>query len=247
MRFPNSVAIGYQKDLVDLVKEASKEISARLSDLTKVLSLRQDGPSEEIEAVIGQLRIALGRIFDTEKLERISTLFGTRLSQYNAEEINRIFSRVIGIPVSDLIDVDDVLETFIQDNVRLIKTIPENLLGEVQGIVSRGYRSGARANEIAAQIMERTGVSASRAKLIGRDQINKLYGDLTKVRQQGAGVERYIWRTSRDERVRATHRALEGKTFSWDEPPPIGHPGQDFRCRCTAEPILEDVLEKLGL
>ena len=52
------------------------------------------------------------------------------------------------------------------------------------------------------------------------------------------GITQYIWRTSRDERVRESHLVLEGKTFSWDSPPDVGHPGQDINCRCTAEPVI---------
>jgi len=46
----------------------------------------------------------------------------------------------------------------------------------------------------------------------------------------------YIWRTSGDGKVRDSHAANNGKIFAWDDPPPTGHPGEDFGCRCTAEP-----------
>ena len=43
----------------------------------------------------------------------------------------------------------------------------------------------------------------------------------------------YIWRTRGDGRVRASHAANNGRIFSWDNPPPMGHPGEDYNCRCT--------------
>ncbi len=46
----------------------------------------------------------------------------------------------------------------------------------------------------------------------------------------------YIWRTQRDGRVRPSHQENDGKIFAWDEPPPTGHPGEDYGCRCWAEP-----------
>ena len=46
----------------------------------------------------------------------------------------------------------------------------------------------------------------------------------------------YIWRTRRDGKVRPSHAANNGETFAWDSPPPTGHPGEDFGCRCWAEP-----------
>lgn len=49
----------------------------------------------------------------------------------------------------------------------------------------------------------------------------------------------YVWRTQRDGKVRSSHAEREGQVFSWDEPPEGGHPGEDYGCRCTAEPYLE--------
>jgi SPP1 gp7 family putative phage head morphogenesis protein len=45
----------------------------------------------------------------------------------------------------------------------------------------------------------------------------------------------YIWRTAGDGKVRREHAVNDGKIFSWDNPPPTGHPGEDFGCRCWAE------------
>jgi SPP1 gp7 family putative phage head morphogenesis protein len=46
----------------------------------------------------------------------------------------------------------------------------------------------------------------------------------------------YVWRTREDEKVRPSHAANDGVIFAWDAPPTTGHPGEDFGCRCTAEP-----------
>ncbi len=53
----------------------------------------------------------------------------------------------------------------------------------------------------------------------------------------------YIWRTSGDNKVRASHAANSGKIFAWDNPPETGHPGEDYNCRCTAEPYTPEVNE----
>ena len=48
----------------------------------------------------------------------------------------------------------------------------------------------------------------------------------------------YIWRTVSDDRVRSSHEERDGEIFAWDEPPEGGHPGEDYNCRCTAEPYV---------
>jgi len=45
----------------------------------------------------------------------------------------------------------------------------------------------------------------------------------------------YIWRTVRDSKVRSAHADRDGKLFSWTNPPPGGHPAEDYNCRCWAE------------
>ena len=61
-------------------------------------------------------------------------------------------------------------------------------------------------------------------------------------RQETLGIEQYIWRTMDDGKVRALHRQYDDRTFSWDNPPADGHPGDAFGCRCTAEPVLPERL-----
>ena len=48
----------------------------------------------------------------------------------------------------------------------------------------------------------------------------------------------YVWRTMQDEKVRPEHAEREGEVFCWDEEPEGGHPGEDYNCRCWAEPYV---------
>ena len=80
-----------------------------------------------------------------------------------------------------------------------------------------------------------------RASVIARDQVNKVNGDLTHLRQERVGVKKYIWRTAGDgDRVRPLHRSFANNTYTWKQGATNGlHPGMDIMCRCYAEPILE--------
>ena len=49
----------------------------------------------------------------------------------------------------------------------------------------------------------------------------------------------YIWRTQGDGKVRPSHAGRNGQTFSWDDPPDGGHPGEAPNCRCSAEEVKE--------
>lgn len=57
--------------------------------------------------------------------------------------------------------------------------------------------------------------------------------------EQNRDSEHYIWRTVQDDKVRAEHAARAGEIFLWRSPPEGGHPGQDYNCRCWAEPAVQ--------
>lgn len=48
----------------------------------------------------------------------------------------------------------------------------------------------------------------------------------------------YIWRTVGDDKVRGAHAARNNHRFRWDDPPEGGHPGEDYGCRCWAQPAV---------
>lgn len=54
----------------------------------------------------------------------------------------------------------------------------------------------------------------------------------------------YIWRTRMDDKVRSSHRKLEGMVFSFDDDMQI--PGEEYGCRCYVErlPINAKIIEK---
>lgn len=137
-------------------------------------------------------------------------------------------------------------ERWSRANVKLITAMCDDHLERVADITREAVRVGSRASVVADRLQEATGISARKAKGIARDQIATLQGQVTQARQTRLGVERYRWRTVGDARVRTEHRQREGQIFSWDKPPPDGHPGAPINCRCYAEPVLDDVLANVA-
>lgn len=145
----------------------------------------------------------------------------------------------------------DISRTHIKRNVALIKSIDKTLHGQLKDLIRKEFGKGTHVEKLSKLIGERFEVAESRARLIAKDQTNKLFGQLQKTRQEEVGVEEYIWRNSGDNRVRGkpgglypdsryNHWEREGKRFSWKEPPPDGHPGEAVGCRCWAEPVIPE-------
>lgn len=124
------------------------------------------------------------------------------------------------------------------ENIALIRSIPDVALNRMHTRMVEAVRLGRSLREVRDSVVAEFGVTERRAELIARDQIGKLNGELTRVRQEDIGVTEYKWRGVLDSRERPEHVAREGRIFKWSEPPEDGHPGQPIRCRCTAEPVL---------
>lgn len=65
-------------------------------------------------------------------------------------------------------------------------------------------------------------------------------GLINQLRQEDLGIERYVWVTQGDPKVRSAHAVLNGEVFSWDHPSEEGHPGQAPNCRCRAVPVRQN-------
>lgn len=173
------------------------------------------------------------------------------VQRYQGAQIRDAFSvgaqsaaaSLLGLDVGSLTDgAEEKLVTWTTKNVGLIESVAEDFLAEVQTEVMGTFAEGERAEDLADRIAERFGVSQSRAELIAIDQVGKLNGTLNRDRQTDLGIEKYIWRTAGDDRVREEHEDRDGEVFSWSDPPEDGHPGDPVRCRCYADPVMPEEL-----
>lgn len=234
----------YFKLIRDLLRAYRYRVKDRLSHaLPRLLERaqekihRRDAEADVIEALFNELEVYIGDIFDPDTLKRELVDIGGAAEQFNAAQMNGQVREVLGVDVvGDEPWLDEVLQAFAAENASLITSTAEQWHDEIAQATVRAVRQGTSAGDLADFLEDRFEVAESRAAFIARDQISKLNGDLTKARQTDLGVTGYVWRTSGDERVRPEHRALNGRKFSWDDPPEVGHPGQDYNCRCTAEP-----------
>lgn len=139
----------------------------------------------------------------------------------------------------------DVIEAAVQENVGLIKSIPQEYLKNVEGDVMRAVQVGGAAGDLAKKLEKNYGVSMRRAKLISRDQTAKATSVMGRARYLELGIEKAIWRHSSAGKVpRKTHLRNDGKEYSVTEgwfDPDVGEfiqPGALINCRCTSKPII---------
>jgi SPP1 gp7 family putative phage head morphogenesis protein len=251
--FPHSAERQYRKQLYELTFQLRKLIDEILvpqlpSLIQEVNILTPDGINTDgfIDKLLGLILTIEEAIQPkVEETIREAEKIGLQIAEFNQAQFEKITNSVFGLDLFvDQPWLQDQLKLFASQNSMLIKSIPIQELEQVAGMVERGLQEGSRFETFEDDLIKRFGITRRRAKLIARDQTTKLNASLTKLRQQELGVEEYIWQTAGDERVRATHRANDGKKFRWDNPPKeTGNPGTDVNCRCVAIPVLEGVLE----
>lgn len=179
--------------------------------------------------------------------ERIAQ-FGRRSNEFNAHQFHAIIRAAYGVDVFRTEPwLLEVLSQFEAENIKLIRSIPQQSLDRLHGKIVQAVRKGTPTATLRELIRDEYGVTQRRAQLIARDQIEKLNGQLTAQRQRSIGVQSYRWRGVLDTRERDEHVAREGRIFSWDEPPYDGHPGEPINCRCWAEPVLPLLEDLEGL
>jgi len=263
---PLGIERDYQKrirGLLNRVKEiVRKEI---VSSLAVIMSeaeamrptldgYRFDDISDKVADLFTATRIGIASEITDYEIAQMTQATALEVSAWNKTQITLVMKQALGIELFQGEPwLAQELKSFSIANANLIKSNNSVFINQVENTVFEGMRRGLRHEEIAKQILgagkdELGKVSnfknaKNRANLIGRDQINKLNGKLTELRQINAGVKRYIWRTVGDNRVRDKHAALEGVTMTWEKGGPGGiHPGDEIQCRCYAEPVISDLL-----
>src|SRR5690554_6854452 len=220
---------------------AGVEIDAR------VRTDSQASDAAQARRIIRRVRTAYDAANPYEKDDALARQTFERAKGYTGREVTRKYKGAVGVEPLITADTRGLAEGFVQENVALIRDLPNKQLAQIEAEVIAAIARGERAGALSKIIRERSGVAKKRADLIARDQMGKAVSQLNQKRQQDLGVDRYIWRTAGDERVRPEHVARNGETFSWSDSPPDGHPGEPINCRCTAEPVLTDILDGLGV
>jgi len=211
-------------------------------------------PPEARRDVLSALRAALARLTSPKVLRGPLDKIAGRVLVWTSNQVTAQAKAAAGIDIRGVMGVDLTADdpalaaqvtAFRAEGVRAIRALGARKIGRVSAILADAG-VGTRVEEIAARIRDEAGTSKAHANLLARDQVLKLNASVTQTRHQALGVTEYLWRTSRDERVRARHKELEGTRQKYAEAPVVdlrtgrrAHPGGDFQCRCTAEPIIQ--------
>ena len=80
----------------------------------------------------------------------------------------------------------------------------------------------------------------SKTKFAARNSVGNLQSEVVSNRMAGLGINKFVWITKNDERVRDEHMKKHKKTYSMTTGAPTGDafPGQGWACRCKSRPAV---------
>ncbi len=219
--------------------------------------VRKDaGEGSRIRQLVEQAAATLRASLNNRELEELVSRFAQDTSRHQRVQLGRQAKAALGI---DVFVADrrtpTLIEGFVAENVALIKGISDNVANDIEKAATRAVQSGIRHETLAEELEDRFDFNEARARLIARDQVGKLYAQIDQSRTQELGVTRFYWRTVGDARVRDEHADLAeasdaGVTYSYADPPLDKHgvailPGSAILCRCSGEPVYDDILNMI--
>ena len=254
-----AVVTEYAREIGALANQIMKRVKGEvLPILEKIVSSRKSSlaKDEDLNASLKNAFDVIEQSFAQQQkglddyAARTATKAFTAQNRFHRRAWVKELNKLAGIDVRKIVNesaVEAALPARIEENIKLIKTVKPEYLEQVKKEVYSGLSRGDDFFSIKKRLGEvETYHTKYRPRLIARDQMNKLTGALNQIRQEDVGIREYTWRTSHDERVRPSHRANNGRVFSWSKPPATGHPGEDIQCRCVAEPKFDKWLRSLS-
>jgi len=215
------------------------------------------GTQSRFQAVLASVNKQLtavvpGAVLDKAKMSKIfdSTIF----------KVNKDFKESVkNIVVSPELTKEQTqkISTEWSDNMnKYIKDFTEKQIKDLRKKIMDNAMMGNRREEMVKEIQKSYGVSLNKAKFLAQQETSLFMSSFKQSRYEAAGSTEYIWTTvhmPKDNKngehikgnVRYMHAQLNGTKQKWSSPPvtsPDGrrnHPGQDYRCRCYAIPVIK--------
>lgn len=248
IQYPNSAERDYYRVLRAIVRELRKYTNELLPSIKP--ALKQDAESDDIISEV-TARFNNSRVREAA-LNEVRRIMGS-VDNIAKQNMNKAFKNCLGVDVfmrnTELLE--KITSEWYASQSQLINSIVSTYTDKLGTIISNAVQRGSLYKDVYADVKHLYDITDNRAKFIARNEIGNLNAITTKTRQQEAGISCYEWLTSRDERVRASHAAMDGNLYYWHRstpgeingrkvfPTPNLQPGMDYNCRCVAIPIID--------
>ncbi|MGJ4855519.1 phage minor head protein [Labrys sp. La1] len=248
---PNAgIEAEYQRRLNRLIGEMHRSVLYWLSSAYRANQPRiaaDETPADALRRAMRDMASRWLKRFD-EASAKLAEWFGQSVQNRSSAALKKILKDGgISVEFKMTPAMRDVLDATVNQNVSLIKSIPQQYLGQVEGAVMRSVQTGRDLATLSKELEARFGVTKRRAAFIARDQNNKATAALTRARQLELGLDEAVWvHSGGGKHPRKSHqKAGREKTRfpiaeGWFDPE-VGRkiiPGELINCRCVSKAVI---------
>lgn len=253
------------KTLLGEEKKLAKEYSETLADIKKVLAENFEKYSDN-DILTREEMVKFGRLAKLENylVEQIQNLTKTQI-HITKSSIKNLFTESyyrygyfiesqVELAIYKLVN-SKIIDHMLFNPLDLIKwdeRIKENsttLIRQLREILTLGLVQGLSFSKIAKEISNRMNIGLNKAITIARTECRRVQESANLQTMQEASsvgiIQKKMWVSATDNRVRSTHGYLDGQIVSIDEkfqsnsgysalaPHQFGVAKEDINCRCT--------------
>lgn len=199
------------------------------------------------------------RRFSNDRLSKISKKYTGQADKRNAKQFYENVESKVGISQKQLEATEGLtftINAYQAETSQWIQKLRDETLQQWIAGTLRMMAEGTGLEEILSQFDDMTEKRKNHAKMVARTQIATFNSLTSKARAQNLGIEKAVWVTAQDERVRGnpggkypnahpSHYWADGKEFDLSKGLkfPNGDtllPGTSYNCRCTYRMILPE-------
>lgn len=267
--YPHGIERKYYRQLQSFFKPLTDYVRNFVNENMEAL-LRGDSPEVHLDAIPGDT--FRGMIYN---LEDWLSVYMPDISELPADSNNNVILTALGKTADEAMEFgnkefsrildkgihvnlptsapwwNDMKASWVEDNYTLITSNAKNYVSKINTLTEQAIVNGMSPGQLKKEILSATeSLSDKHCKLLARDQMGKLNGQITQAQMEEIGLDMYVWSTAFDDRVRDSHAVMEGLLCRWDDasvcsydggktwvPRPSNavqlHPGQDIQCRCV--------------
>lgn len=266
---PFAMQLQYRKELYALIEGMDKDFRTLLKiyrDKQNQISMDESLLSTDIENKIHELGKRWQARFSEYAKKNAPKRVEKTLKQADSQIKTVLAAYFTAQGLIDILKTKtqallQIMKVNTQENISLIESIPANYVKRVQTMVVNIMSGAGTWVDLRHEIIKSKGITLRRAKMIARDQSNKVFNAITLRRFEQLGIKRVKWRHSHsDKDPRPYHirqwdgesgledghpNGLDGFIFDLDNPPIIdektgqrGFPGVLINCSCMMVPII---------
>ncbi|EPK7525567.1 phage minor head protein [Klebsiella variicola] len=247
---PNAgLEVEYRKKLLSLIDEMSRSVDWWLSAEYRRNESEIVGdasPAKEVGSKLISIMATWRETFD-KKAKDIALWFVRRSNAWASNSVKKsLGAHDITVNMRVTPEVQATLDGLYEEQVNLIKSIPEQYLTQVQTMVQESIIRGRDVGYLKEELKKRYGITERRAKFIARDQNGKATSSIARRRQKAAGIKRCVLkhRAGGSKTFRESHVHADGQEYDidvgfWDSHlKRYVQPGELPGCKCEGRPVI---------